>query len=234
MTTILVLTGGAFSSSWDPRLPDDVDLVVAADSGLETAVRFGLTVDHLVGDLDSVDPASVDGAAQAGTTVHRHERDKDATDFELALDLAAELVPRGPGLAELVVIGPGGGRLDHLLGDLGALAGPRLARFDVSAHLGEADLSVLRPQRPRTLPGRPGQQVSLLAMHGPVEGITTAGLRWPLLSARLEPGSTRGISNEFTDSWARVSIEAGALLVVQPGTAGGEIPVRTTPYDPHP
>ena len=38
------------------RLPADAD-VIAADSGLRVATALGLHVDHLVGDLDSADPA---------------------------------------------------------------------------------------------------------------------------------------------------------------------------------
>src|SRR6476661_2130701 len=69
---------------WLPTAAD----VVAADSGLGVATALGVHVDHLVGDLDSVDPAAVAAAEAAGTTVDRHPAEKDATDLELAIDAA--------------------------------------------------------------------------------------------------------------------------------------------------
>src|SRR5690348_14187528 len=94
------------------RLPQPAD-VIAADSGLAVATALGLAVDHLVGDLDSVDAAAVEAAEAAGTTVERHPAEKDATDLELALDAA--LVR---GARRLVVVDGGGDRLDHLLGNV--------------------------------------------------------------------------------------------------------------------
>ena len=45
--------------------------------------------------------------------------------------------------------------------------------------------------------GEPGELVSLLAVNGPAEGVTTEGLAYPLRGETLEPGSTRGVSNVF-------------------------------------
>jgi thiamine pyrophosphokinase len=56
------------------------DYVIAADSGLDHAVRLGVAVDLLVGDLDSV---SADAIALAAS-VQRHPVDKDATDLAIA------------------------------------------------------------------------------------------------------------------------------------------------------
>src|SRR5680860_704700 len=50
------------------------DLVIAADSGLDHATRHGVTPDVLVGDMDSVDPASV---RRFGGDISIHSPDKD-------------------------------------------------------------------------------------------------------------------------------------------------------------
>ena len=75
----------------------------------------------------------------------------------------------------------------------------------------------LRPGRPAEVEGEAGDLVSLIPVGGPVQGITTSGLRWPLTDGGLAPGSTRGISNEMTETEATVAVEDGSLLVVQGG-----------------
>lgn len=238
---VLVVGGeGDLPSIGDPAVLAGA-VVVAADSGLHTAAALGRAVDHLVGDLDSADPAEVAEAERTGTTVHRHLADKDATDSELAVDVAlgvlADLPARagdGGVPAELLVLGRGGGRLDHLLADVLLLASPRLAAVEVTARLGPTTLAVVRPGRPRALAGSPGDQVSILPVHGPARGVTTTGLRWALLDADLVPGTTRAVSNEMDGPSATVAVTDGVVVVVQPGTSSVGIAPRSTPYDPTP
>ena len=112
MTIAHIFTGGdpVSAERW-AGLPAP-DLVLAADSGADLAMAAGLTVDVLVGDLDSVSKKTLDAIFDEGTTIEAHPSDKAATDLELALDAA-----RRRGADEIVVIGGGGGRLDHLLGN---------------------------------------------------------------------------------------------------------------------
>jgi thiamine pyrophosphokinase len=56
--------------------------------------------------------------------------------------------------------------------------------------------------------------LSLLALGGPATGLTTTGVRWPLTDDTLEPGSTRGVSNEILSSPVRVRLGGGSLLAV--------------------
>jgi thiamine pyrophosphokinase len=56
--------------------------------------------------------------------------------------------------------------------------------------------------------------LSLLALGGPATGLTTTGVRWPLTADTLEPGSTRGVSNEILSSPVRIRLEGGSLLAV--------------------
>ena len=228
MRTALIFSG---SSSWtrrEPAAPDTAapdtaglpwpaDVVIAADSGWYEARRLGVLPDELHGDLDSVLEPDVDEAARLGVDVHRYPTDKDATDLELALDRAVAL-----GAERLVVVGPGGGRLDHQLGELLLLASEKYAAVVVEARLGG---SVVHPVRggPRTVSGRAGASVSIVPIAGPAT-VSTTGLRWPLVAEQLDPGSTRGISNEFEHDTATVGTEHGVVLVVVP-------PVDTLPTE---
>ena len=62
----------------------------------------------------------------------------------------------------------------------------------------------------------PGSLCSLLPVGGVAHGVRTEGLRFPLHDEDLLPGSTRGVSNEFTAREATVSVRDGVLLAVQP------------------
>jgi thiamine pyrophosphokinase len=68
----------------------------------------------------------------------------------------------------------------------------------------------------RSLTGAPGELVSILALHGRAEGVTTDGLLYPLTGEALEPGSSRGVSNVFVTPTARIRMARGVLLAVLP------------------
>ena len=184
--------------------------VIAADRGADHALAAGLQVEVAVGDFDSISPAGLEALERAGTRIERHPPTKDATDLELALAAAAALAPR-----RILVVGGADGRLDHLLGELSLLASDVVAEAEVDALLGRATINVVR--RGRVLAGETGELISLLALHGPAAGVTTAGLVYALRGETLLPGSSRGISNLFAEPEARISLESGVLLVVRPG-----------------
>lgn len=234
---VLVVGGGPLHPAGAARAAGAA-LVVAADSGVDHALAAGLVVHHVVGDLDSASPEGVEAAVRAGAVVHPHPADKDATDSELALDLVlGELAHADRDRAEpahLLVLGGGAGRLDHLLADLAQLVSPRTEAVEVTAVLGPATASVVRPGRPRRVDGSAGEQVSLLTPAGAARGVSTSGLRWVLLDAELGGGSTRGVSNELAEPPAEVACSAGVVLVVQPGTDAPVVAPRATAYDPSP
>ena len=207
-TAIVVCAGGpvrAVLPAFDPGA-----IVIAADAGVHEAERLGLRVDLLVGDLDSAEPAAVARVEASGGRVERHPADKDASDLELALVAAAVADAR-----QVLVLGGDGGRLDHLLGNAFLLASSRFADLRIDAVLGAARIHVVRDQR--TMEGTPGELVSLFATGGPARGLVTDGLRWRLDGDDLEPGSTRGLSNEFVEATATVQVGQGVVLAVRPG-----------------
>jgi thiamine pyrophosphokinase len=207
---VVVVSGG------DPPAPRSAlavplgATVIAADKGVEHALALGLEVAVAVGDFDSASPEAVAAAEAAGVRVERHAAEKDATDLELALDVASTMRPD-----RILVLAGDGGRLDHLVSSLLLLASDRFGHPQIDAFFGEARVHVLRGER--ELDGDPGELVTLLAVNGPAEGVATEGLAYPLRGETLEPGSSRGVSNVFAATRARVTIERGVLLAVRPG-----------------
>jgi thiamine pyrophosphokinase len=184
--------------------------VIAADKGLEHALALGLDVTVAVGDFDSASPEAVEVAEMAGVRIERHAHEKDATDLELALQVAAAMAPQ-----RILVLASSGGRLDHLLSAALLLASEWFAQIEVDALIDEARVHVVRGER--VLEGAPGELVTLVAMNGPAVGVRTEGLAYPLAGETLEPGSSRGVSNVFVDKTARLVLERGALLAIRPG-----------------
>lgn len=212
--TGLLLTGGD-----GPRRADlepflaDVGPIVAADSGYDLALALGLRPDLIVGDMDSVRAARL----PAGR-VRRYPRDKEHTDTELGLQALADL-----GCGRIVIAGGGGGRLDHLL-FIAALFERDTAPFCwITAHE-----HVQAVRGAAAVRGCVGQTVSFLPLSQGAVIDRSEGLRWPLDRLRWRPGAG-GVSNVITASPMRVTVAAGALLMIrsfglrQPGhgPAGG-------------
>jgi len=210
-------TRAVLDAAW-PGWDDGVELVVAADGGARHAITLGLWLDRWVGDGDSIDPADLNALAVTGVRIDRVEREKDASDTELAV-LAALESDAG---SVTILGGLGGVRIDHALTNVALLEHPallgrptrlydeRAARIRLLAGSGELELV-----------GRPDDLVTLVPVGGPAVGVTTRELRYPLRDETLEPGSSRGLSNVRTAARAGVSLRTGRLLVIEtPVTVG--------------
>lgn len=230
---VVVLAGGEpMPTDSDEAIAAALDgaaLTVAADGGVLHAHRLDRDVDVLVGDLDSVPGAALARARVAGTRVLRHPVDKDATDLELALTLVAEAADHEatgtategdtglhvPAAPKVWVVGGSGGRADHLVGHLLLLTAPRFARLHLHARWGTATVDVVRGTG--TVHGRAGDTVSLFALHGPADGVTTEGLHFPLMDARLAAGTSLGLSNRMRTDTATVHVADGVVAAIRPG-----------------
>jgi thiamine pyrophosphokinase len=183
------------------------DTIVAADGGLHHIQALGLKPDVLIGDLDSVSAADLQGLEGSKVAILRYPREKDETDLELALDWCA-----GQGFCSILIMGALGGRLDQTLGNLFLLTWPRLAGIDVRLDDGLEEVFAITAST--VLYGSPGETVSLLPLQGPAHGIMTTGLRYPLRGETLWSERTRGISNELLEEQASISLEQGCLLCI--------------------
>ena len=190
------------------------DVVIAADSGLHAVLAAGWIPDRLIGDLDSVDPAAVEIAAEGGAVVDRHPVGKDETDLELALAAAVEA-----GATEIRVVVRGGGRLDHQLANLFALAKPDWSTAEVRADVGDHRVWVVRGER--RLEVGIGQHFALLPIGGPAR-VTSHGIAFPLADEVLSPFDGRGIANEATESVVSLTVSEGVVLVISSPVHAGD------------
>jgi len=189
-------------------LPTDA-FVIAADSGFDYALMLGLQVDLLVGDLDSISADGFAAAVDALVQIEQYPQGKDETDTELAITAALHA-----GCSEIIGVTGGGGRLDHELTTLFAYA--CITACPVSVWSGSTLVTVLHGPGGTTLARTAAGLLSLVPINGDAVGVTTSNLRYPLHAETLLAGSARGVSNEFLDADATISLTGGTLLVIIP------------------
>jgi thiamine pyrophosphokinase len=206
--TVIVVTGAApLDEDAVAEVPSDA-IVLAADGALDHALAAGLTPAGLVGDLDSISPEGL-AWAQQHATIAQHDPDKDHTDTELALQVAADFAPQ-----RLILLSGGGDRLDHSLAAVGALGHPSLTSIpEIDGWWGDQRFHVIHGPGKLTLELEPGAVVSLLATHGPAGGVFAAGVRWPLDDAELGPLVGHGVSNEVVDEHVEIRVHRGVLTL---------------------
>ena len=209
----------ALDRAW-PGWADEATFVVAADGGARQATGLRVRLDAWVGDADSLDRPAVEALRAAGVEVAETTTDKDETDTELAVDRAM-----GEGATRLTIVGAlGGARVDHALANTALLSRADLRGRDVRLVMPAARVRLLTAVDGPTsvrLDGRVGDLVTLLPVGEDAVGVTTEGLRYPLLDETLVLGRTRGVSNIRLAPTCTVHLRAGRLLVIEaPATLG--------------
>jgi thiamine pyrophosphokinase len=183
------------------RLARSAERFVAADGGANAALRAGVRPDVIIGDLDSILPAT--RKRFSGSRIVRVRR-QDNTDLEKALDFIAR-----SGKSEVTIAGATGGRIDFTLGNLSVFwnytralsmtfVGDGWRAFPVGRH--------------RAVDAPPGTTVSLIPF-GTCTGITLRGLRYALTDAVWRTGKI-GVSNVVRRSPFTVSVRRGRMLLV--------------------
>lgn len=207
MAVIHVFVGG------DPVSPERIeglgpaDIVVAADSGADIAAAAAVTVNILVGDLDSISRKAMERIFDGETVIEAHSPDKDATDLELALDVALRSKP-----SEVVFVGGGGGRLDHLLGNVGVIGSPAARHVPVIWVMERETAHVVRGGK--SIPTAPGQLFSLVPIGSDAHGVHVRNARWPLRDASLRVHGSVGISNVALGKEVEIEVGEGAVLAI--------------------
>jgi thiamine pyrophosphokinase len=198
----VTLVGGGVYRPDDLRLAlDHAPCLVAADGGANELVSLGCTPNAVIGDLDSL---SVNAKVAFSKVLH-HVREQDTTDFEKCLTrIAAPLV---------LAVGFTGGRLDHTLSILNAMARHRDRPVIV---IGPDDIGFLVPLSKIELSLPVGTRLSLMPLAD--ARVDTAGLRWEVKDAAMHPARAVSISNETVAP--EVTIHAmGPLLIILPQAA---------------
>lgn len=142
--------------------------------------------------------------------IRRYRTDKDDTDTEIALSLAGEL-----GCGESILVGGGGGRLDHLMAILALFERQDAPRRWVTRN---EEVLLLDGDAGFGLFGSPvlkGSTVSVFPVGRGPWRIDSAGLKWPLSGLTWNRGRF-GISNEAETGALSLNALEGRFLVTLP------------------
>ncbi len=201
MRALIILNSELPPESRYRQALDNADMVICADGGANRALEAGIQPHYVVGDLDSISPETRKQLAEARIIYTPRQ---DAPDVEKTLQFARE-----HGVQSAVLLGVTAGRFDHQICNLNIME-----KFSSAMHLrcidtwgvGEFVRGWLRFEAPV------GQQVSLFAFRK-AGGITTTGLKYPLINAEMEWAVNDGLSNEVVSSPVEIRIEEGTLFV---------------------
>jgi len=182
-------------------------LFIAADSGFQAALNAGIKPDWVIGDMDSLEDQS-SLSAMPPERVIRHPHEKDFTDTELALSLAAE-----KGCEDIWLLGGGGGRIDHLFGIRSLFERELFPRrwitdaediFCIDANTTHSELS-------RRL--APNARVSVFPLGDGQWSASSKGLKWSLAGLPWDRGFF-GLSNVAVEGEFWVKAESGRFMVI--------------------
>jgi thiamine pyrophosphokinase len=182
------------------------DKLVGVDGGSRHLRSLGLRPHLAVGDMDSISGDLLDEYRREGVEMHLHPTKKDATDLELALELALT-----GGASRISILGATGGRLDHTLGNLFLLA--RCLPTGIPVCIMDQEQCIHLMDQALTLSGAVGDTLSLLPATPEACGVSLTGLEYPLHNATLTFGTSLGMSNVFVETQATVTLRSGRLFV---------------------
>lgn len=173
------------------------------DHGIDCCRREKLLPARLIGDGDSADNASWQWAAANNVPIAKFPPEKDFTDTQLALDMAAQEQ------AGIILTGAFGGRLDHLYSTAFTLA-----NSPINAIMSDEQETLLFISGGETVEmhfAYAPKALSLLSFSSECTGVNISHVKWPLSNVTLKQSFPYSVSNEIQENPVTVSVAQGIL-----------------------
>ena len=209
MKTVIFANGQLTNTKKAIKHAHKANLIIAVDGGAEHCRRLNILPHILLGDLDSIQPDLVKLYEKEKVIIQRHPTDKDKTDLELALDLAAQKQA-----TTVAVFGALGQRWDMSIANLLLPTAPAYASLDITLFDGATRIHLIRSGTKFSLSATPGSAVSLIPINGAAKGVTLQGFTYPLTNQTIAHASTRGVSNVLSGQAGTIALETGMLLCI--------------------
>lgn len=211
---IAVVANGEWDKEWGRIELSTFDAIIAADGGGNRVLEAGFIPQVLIGDLDSITPENLEKCRHQGTIIREYPREKDETDLELALQNAVSQIRKNQSITpckDIYLFGATGGRVDHLLGNLGLLQ--VFHKKGIRIRIKDPYHELWLIQGEEKIKGQKGQEISLIPISD-CAIVRTEGLYYPLNGEPLRQDSPRGISNVFLGENALIDVREGIVLAV--------------------
>lgn len=191
---IAIMAAGSEKSAYEfyRSYLNKADYIIAADGGLCVLYHLHILPNLLVGDGDSTPDSLWAWALENHIPTQRFPVEKNATDTEIALDIAISHHP------DLVwILGGIGSRLDHTLGNLYLLEYAHLQHIEAMLISHNHEVYLLSNQKPLILNGIKENIFSILPITENLEGLTLEGFHWNLQNTNITRYHTLTISNRL-------------------------------------
>ena len=206
----LIISGGELNSNFLKNFikNNNINNVIAVDSGLELLDKNEISPNYIIGDFDSINKnilSKYDNIAK----VIKLNPEKDFSDTHMALKLAIELKSDS-----IYILGAMGKRIDHALANIHILkeALENNIECKILDENNEIELITIGEKKLRNIEYK---YVSLIPLTTKVEGVTLTGFKYPLNNATLEIGHSIGISNELIAKEATINLKLGILILIK-------------------
>ncbi len=199
MKRALIISGGDFS----PIDNKKYDLIIACDKGYSYALKMNISPDIVIGDFDSYN-----GEISKDLKTITLPKVKDDTDTMYAIKYALE-----NGYKDITVCCAFGGRLDHTYANIQSAA--YISEKGGFPHfIGKNTELYMINNSSITLPKLDGHSLSVFSYSEKCKGVSMEGLKYELLDDELSNSFPLGVSNEWIDDNAWISVKSGLLCII--------------------
>ncbi|MEF9982940.1 MAG: thiamine diphosphokinase [Oscillospiraceae bacterium] len=199
----LIISAGDMEEDIQKKITiNPCDFVIACDDGYRHCVKFGFKPDILIGDFDSIKsqlPKDVE-------TV-KLNCEKDDTDTISAIKFALK-----KGFKSIVLTGALGGRIDHSFANIASLLFIN-SNGAYGEIIGDSERIFLIQNEEIVLQSEPNYTLSIFTPDEIAVGVCLKNVKYELDEYTMTNNFPIGISNEFTENDAIISVREGRLLV---------------------
>ena len=213
MNTLIISGGNIETDLALNTLKSSWEHIIGVDGGVAFCRKHGILPTKIVGDFDTLDKEVLDWYREhTRTEIRAYNPVKDATDTQIAVELAIEL-----GSSSITILGGTGTRLDHVLGNIQTLYLPFAQGVDCRILDGHNRIRLIKGRYVLSREEQYGTYFSLIPLTTDVYGVTLKGAKYPLNRHHftvLGTGSL-GVSNEIAEDRVEITMERGILVLIE-------------------
>lgn len=205
MKALIISAGDSKNPEKLKEYAKNADFIICADGGYRYAFDNNITPDVIVGDFDSLECTV---AENKKIEVIRLKPEKDETDTLFAFRCALK-----KGCDDITVYGAlGGERMEHTYANICLLA--EALEKNVKAVITDGNKKCLMTDDKLCLNGEKGSYISVFSFSDASYNVILKGLKYELNGYTMKNSDSIGVSNEFTEKTAEISVGDGKLLII--------------------